>query len=152
MDNKQLIHIACEGIVIGSVSLYFAKQLKKANKEIEELKETISKNQVANEKRFEVLFNILDSLNSQPKMMVEQPNIIKKKITIQPIVKKSPPLPPPQKKVEVKKNIVKEELPELIEEEVPENSTQLEDDDEVIDLEEETRSLLEEDVEEDIEA
>ena len=61
MDNKQLIHIACEGIVIGSVSLYFAKQLKKANKEIEELKETISKNQAANEKRFEVLFNIIDS-------------------------------------------------------------------------------------------
>ncbi len=143
MDNKQLIHIACEGIVIGSVSLYFAKQLKKANKEIEELKETISKNQAANEKRFEVLFNIIDSLNSpqQPKMMVEQPKAaIKKKVTIQ-----------PQKKVKpVEKKIVKEELPELIEE-VPENSTQI-DDDEVIDLEEETRSLLEEDVEEDIEA
>jgi hypothetical protein len=144
MDNKQLIHIACEGIVIGSVSLYFAKQLKKANKEIEELKETISKNQAANEKRFEVLFNIIDSLNSQPKMMVEQPKapIIKKKVTIQ---------APPQKKVKpVEKKVVKEEL---IEEEVPENSTQLEeDDDEVIDLEEETRALLEEDVEEDIEA
>lgn len=143
MDNKQLIHIACEGIVIGSVSLYFAKQLKKANKEIEELKETISKNQAANEKRFEVLFNIIDSLNSpqQPKMMVEQPKAaIKKKVTIQ-----------PQKKVKpVEKKVVKEELPELIEE-VPENSTQI-DDDEVIDLEEETRSLLEEDVEEDIEA
>lgn len=141
MDNKQLIHIACEGIVIGSVSLYFAKQLKKANKEIEELKETISKNQAANEKRFEVLFNIIDSLNSQPKMMVEQPkaSIIKKKVTIQ-----------PQKKVKpVEKKVVKEEL---IEEEVPENSTVIEDDDEVIDLEEETRALLEEDVEEDIEA
>ena len=141
MDNKQLIHIACEGIVIGSVSLYFAKQLKKANKEIEELKETISKNQAANEKRFEVLFNIIDSLNSQPKMMVEQPKaaIIKKKVTIQ-----------PQKKVKpVEKKVVKEEL---IEEEVPENSTVIEDDDEVIDLEEETRALLEEDVEEDIEA
>ena len=143
MDNKQLIHIACEGIVIGSVSLYFAKQLKKANKEIEELKETISKNQAANEKRFEVLFNILDSLNSQPKMMVEQPKaaIIKKKVTIQPQKKVKP--------VEVKKKIKQEEL---IEEEVPENSTQLEDDDEVVDLEEETRALLEEDVEEDIEA
>ena len=141
MDNKQLIHIACEGIVIGSVSLYFAKQLKKANKEIEELKETISKNQAANEKRFEVLFNIIDSLNSQPKMMVEQPkaSIIKKKVTIQ-----------PQKKVKpVEKKVVKEEL---IEEGVPENSTVIEDDDEVIDLEEETRALLEEDVEEDIEA
>jgi hypothetical protein len=151
MDNKQLIHIACEGIVIGSVSLYFAKQLKKANKEIEELKEIISKNQGANEKRFEVLFNIIDNLNSQPKMMVEQPKapIIKKKVTIQ---------APPQKKVKpvevknpVQKKIKQEELPELIEEEeVPENSTVI--DDEVVDLEEETRSLLEEDVEEDIEA
>ena len=83
-------------------------------------------------------------------MMVEQPKaaIIKKKVTIQ---------APPQKKVKpVEKKVVKEEL---IEEEVPENSTGLisgalgpEDDDEVIDLEEETRSLLEEDVEEDIEA
>ena len=147
MDNKQLIHIACEGIVIGSVSLYFAKQLKKANKEIEELKETISKNQAANEKRFEVLFNILDSLNSQPKMMVEQPKaaIIKKKVTIQPQKKVKP--------VEVKNPVQKKiKQEELIEEEVPENSTQLEDDDEVVDLEEETRALLEEDVEEDIEA
>ena len=148
MDNKQLIHIACEGIVIGSVSLYFAKQLKKANKEIEELKEIISKNQAANEKRFEVLFNILDSLNSQPKMMVEQPKapIIKKKVTIQPQKKVKP--------IEVKNPVQKKiKQEELIEEEVPENSTQLEDDDdEVVDLEEETRALLEEDVEEDIEA
>ena len=148
MDNKQLIHIACEGIVIGSVSLYFAKQLKKANKEIEELKETISKNQAANEKRFEVLFNIIDSLNSQPKMMVEQPkaSIIKKKVTIQPQKKVKP--------VEVKNPVQKKiKQEELIEEEVPENSTVIdEDDDEVVDLEEETRALLEEDVEEDIEA
>ena len=148
MDNKQLIHIACEGIVIGSVSLYFAKQLKKANKEIEELKETISKNQAANEKRFEVLFNILDSLNSPPKMMVEQPKapIIKKKVTIQP--RQAQPKPKVEAKNSVQKKIIEEELIE----EVPENSTQLEDDDEVIDLEEETRALLEEDVEEDIEA
>jgi len=148
MDNKQLIHIACEGIVIGSVSLYFAKQLKKANKEIEELKEIISKNQGANEKRFEVLFNILDSLNSQPSQAKIEPKIIKKKVTIQ----EAPRTIQVQKRpVEKKKQIVKEEL---IEEDVPENSTQLMgvEDDEVVDLEEETRSLLEEDVEEDIEA
>lgn len=149
MDNKQLIHIACEGIVIGSVSLYFAKQLKKANKEIEELKEIISKNQAANEKRFEVLFNILDSLNSpqQPKMMVEP---VKKKVTIQPR-KEAPRKEAPRKEAPkvVQKKVVKE--PVIQEEEVPENSTQI-DDDEVIDLEEETRALLEEDVEEDIEA
>ena len=148
MDNKQLIHIACEGIVIGSVSLYFAKQLKKANKEIEELKEIISKNQAANEKRHEVLFNILDSLNSQPSQAKIEPKIIKKKVTIQ----EAPRTIQVQKRpVEKKKQIVKEEL---IEEDVPENSTQLMgvEDDEVVDLEEETRSLLEEDVEEDIEA
>ena len=82
--------------MIGSVSLYFAKQLKKANKEIEELKEIISKNQAANEKRFEVLFNILDSLNSQPqqsKMMVEQPKAtIMKKVTIQERPKPNAPI------------------------------------------------------------
>ena len=140
MDNKQLIHIACEGIVIGSVSLYFAKQLKKANKEIEELKEIISKNQGANEKRFEVLFNILDSLNSpqqQPKRTIisQQPQ---KKVTIAPIIKKTK-LP--------KKKITQIEEEEPVEEQVEEQPV-----DEVVDLEEETRSLLEEDVEEDIEA
>lgn len=151
MDNKQLIHIACEGIVIGSVSLYFAKQLKKANKEIEELKEIISKNQAANEKRFEVLFNILDSLNSQsqPKMMVEQPKShIKKKV----IIEEKPKVEAPRKVIQQKvlqKKVVKEDIQE---EEIPEKSTQIDDEDEVVDLEEETRSLLEEDVEEDIEA
>lgn len=143
MDNKQLIHIACEGIVIGSVSLYFAKQLKKANKEIEELKEIISKNQAANEKRFEVLFNIIDSLNSpqQPKMMIEP---VKKKVTIQP--RKEVPRKEAPKVLQ--KKVVKEPV---VQEEVPENSTQIEED-EVVDLEEETRALLEEDIEEDIEA
>ena len=140
MDNKQLIHIACEGIVIGSVSLYFAKQLKKANKEIEELKEIISKNQAANEKRFEVLFNILDSLNSQQqperKIVPQQ-----KKVTIAPIIKKKP-APPSQSKKKVTQ-IEEEQVEEKVEEPV---------EDEVVDLEEETRSLLEEDVEEDIEA
>lgn len=138
MDNKQLIHIACEGIVIGSVSLYFAKQLKKANKEIEELKETISKNQAANEKRFEVLFNIIDNLNSQPQ---PQRTIIpqQKKVTI---------VAPKKKPAPIKKKVTPIEEEEVIEEPIEE----VKDEDEVIDLEEETRSLLEEDVEEDIEA
>jgi len=63
MDNKQMIHMACEGILIGGLSLYFSKQLKQQNKEIEELKAIIAKNQAANEKRFEVVFNFLDSVN-----------------------------------------------------------------------------------------
>ena len=142
MDNKQLIHIACEGIVIGSVSLYFAKQLKKANKEIEELKETISKNQAANEKRFEVLFNILDSLNSpqqqpQRKIVPQQ----QKKVTI--VAPKKKPAPIKKKVTQIEEEVIEEPVEEPIEESV---------EDEVIDLDEETRTLLEEDVEEDIEA
>ncbi len=58
-----MIHMACEGILIGGLSLYFSKQLKQQNKEIEELKAIIAKNQAANEKRFEVVFNFLDSVN-----------------------------------------------------------------------------------------
>jgi hypothetical protein len=137
MDNKQLIHIACEGIVIGSVSLYFAKQLKKANKEIEELKEIISKNQGANEKRFEVLFNILDSLNSPQQ---QQRKIIPQPVREQPQKKQIKPLPSKKKPIE---KVIEEPIEEPVEEQPV---------DEVIDLEEETRSLLEEDVEEDIEA
>ncbi len=140
MDNKQLIHIACEGIVIGSVSLYFAKQLKKANKEIEDLKEIISKNQAANEKRFEVLFNILDSLNSpqQPQRKIV-PQQQQKKVTI--VAPKKKPAPIKKKVTPIEEE--EEPVEEPVEEEVK---------DEVVDLEEETRSLLEEDVEEDIEA
>jgi hypothetical protein len=63
MDNKQLIHMACEGLVIGGVVLYFSKQMKTMNKEIEDLKSIIAKNQAANEKRFEVIFNFLDNVN-----------------------------------------------------------------------------------------
>lgn len=63
MDNKQMIHMACEGILIGGLSLYFAKQLKHQHKEIEELKSIIAKNQASNEKRFEVVFNFLDNVN-----------------------------------------------------------------------------------------
>jgi len=63
MERPQMIHMACEGILIGGISLYFAKQLKQQNKEIEELKAIIAKNQAANEKRFEVVFNFLDNVN-----------------------------------------------------------------------------------------
>jgi hypothetical protein len=133
MDNKQLMHMACEGIVIGGVSLYFAKQLKQANKEIEELKSIIAKNQAANEKRFEVLFNVIDNLTT-----TKQPEPQYK-----PVVKK------PQKKVvriqqpKVSKEAPKEEEPKEEDEVV-----------EVVedDLEEETRALLEEDIDEDIDA
>ena len=58
-----MIHMACEGVLIGGLSLYFSKQLKQQTKEIEELKAIIAKNQAANEKRFEVVFNFLDSVN-----------------------------------------------------------------------------------------
>jgi len=63
MERPQMIHMACEGILIGGISLYFAKQLKQQTKEIEELKAIIAKNQAANEKRFEVVFNFLDNVN-----------------------------------------------------------------------------------------
>lgn len=63
MDKQQMIHMACEGILIGGLSLYFAKQLKHQHKEIEELKSIIAKNQASNEKRFEVVFNFLDNVN-----------------------------------------------------------------------------------------
>ena len=58
-----MIHMACEGILIGGLSLYFSKQLKHQHKEIEELKSIIAKNQASNEKRFEVVFNFLDNVN-----------------------------------------------------------------------------------------
>ena len=134
--------MACEGIVIGSVSLYFAKQLKQANKEIEELKSIIAKNQAANEKRFEVLFNFIDNLtSSQQQRYQPPPKQVKTVISKQQpkvVVKKTVKIEPSEidKKVEIKE----------------------EDEDEVldvqqeVDLEEETRALLEEDVEEDIDA
>ena len=55
--------MACEGLVIGGVVLYFSKQMKTMSKEIEDLKAIIAKNQAANEKRFEVIFNFLDNVN-----------------------------------------------------------------------------------------
>jgi hypothetical protein len=131
MDNKQLMHMACEGIVIGGVSLYFAKQLKQANKEIEELKSIIAKNQAANEKRFEVLFNYIDNMSQQSRQI--QP---------QKIVQKQVKIVPKQVKKVVKK------LPE--EDEVI--SVQKEEEEDEVDLEEETKALLEEDIDEDIDA
>ena len=58
-----MIHMACEGILIGGLTLYFSKHLKQQAKELEELKSVMAKNQAANEKRFEILFNFLDNIN-----------------------------------------------------------------------------------------
>ena len=144
MDNKQLMHMACEGIVIGGVSLYFAKQLKQANKEIEELKSIIAKNQAANEKRFEVLFNVIDNLTTTPPVKQQQ---------------EYKPIKTPQKKVvgiqEAPKNVKKvvnsktDTVKEVPQEEPEDEIVEVEEED---DLEEETRALLEEDIDEDIDA
>jgi outer membrane biosynthesis protein TonB len=103
MDNKQTIHIACEGILIGGLSLYFAKQLKQQHKEIEELKTVIAKNQASNEKRFEVIFNFLDNINGgfAPSRQPVEDRVVniqqtkKQQTQIQPqpkpIMKKQPP-------------------------------------------------------------
>ena len=91
MERQQMIHMACEGVLIGGLSLYFTKQLKKQAKEIEELKEAISKNQAANEKRFEVIFNFLDNVNGgfMPPQQAPQPREAPQRPPRE--VKKSPP-------------------------------------------------------------
>ncbi len=115
MDNKQSIHIACEGILIGGLSLYFAKQLKQQHKEIEELKTTIAKNQAANEKRFEVIFNFLDNVNggfvqSQPRQQPERYDRVEKIERIQKEDKiKKQPIKPVIKKVSSKVVDIEEE-------------------------------------------
>ncbi len=130
--------MACEGIVIGSVSLYFAKQLKQANKEIEELKSIIAKNQAANEKRFEVLFNFIDNLSASQQRQQAPQKQVRTVVNKQPkvVVKKQVKIEP----VEVDKKVEIEEEDEVL------------DVQQEVDLEEETRALLEEDVEEDIDA
>jgi hypothetical protein len=118
MDNKQSIHIACEGILIGGLSLYFAKQLKHQHKEIEELKTVIAKNQAANEKRFEVLFNFLDNVNggfvpSQPRQQPERYDRVEKIERIERVEKedkvKKQPVKPIIKKVSSKVVDIEEE-------------------------------------------
>ncbi len=131
--------MACEGIVIGSVSLYFAKQLKQANKEIEELKSIIAKNQAANEKRFEVLFNFIDNLSASQQRQQAPQKQVRTVVNKQPkvVVKKQVKIEP----VEVDKKV-----------EIEEEEDEVLDVQQEVDLEEETRALLEEDVEEDIDA
>jgi hypothetical protein len=135
MDNKQLIHMACEGLVIGGVVLYFSKQMKTMNKEIEDLKSIIAKNQAANEKRFEVIFNFLDNVNGGFMPPQHQPPPPQQSRVQTPQVKKTPPskvktvkfeeeeleprpLPSkkkvqPQQKEVVKKEVVKDEIEKL---------------------------------------
>jgi hypothetical protein len=126
MDNKQMIHVACEGLLIGGISLYFSKQIKQVKKEVEELKAVISKNQGANEKRFEVIFNFLDNINGgfmPPQQPVREVKPIK-------VMKQTPKLvaKPLPKKV-VKKTEVKE-LPQ--------------EEDDLKEIEEERKMLLDE--------
>jgi hypothetical protein len=115
MDNKQMIHMACEGILIGGLSLYFSKQLKQQNKEIEELKAIISKNQAANEKRFEVVFNFLDSVNGgfmppqqQQREAPREDRVISQQ-KVNPAVAAQQKRQPREAPREVKKSPVKEE-------------------------------------------
>ena len=80
--------MACEGLVIGGISLYFSKQIKELQKEVEELKGIIAKNQGANEKRFEVIFNFLDTIgNPQPQQPIKQPVEVKKQVEVKQKVK-----------------------------------------------------------------
>ncbi len=111
MDNKQLIHMACEGLVIGGVVLYFSKQMKTMSKEIEDLKAIIAKNQAANEKRFEVIFNFLDNVNGG--FMQPQPQMSQPQTQQRPQPQREGKKTPPQKKEKVKAVTFKEEPNEV---------------------------------------
>jgi len=161
MDNKQLIHVACEGLLIGGISLYFSKQMKQMKKEVEELKAAVSKNQGANEKRFEVILNFLDNINGgfmppqQPQQTQKvQPSL--KQVPKKSILKKAEPLP---KKTVVKKVEIKaaeedeDELKEIEEERkmlFQEEEDSKECNEESCDIEEHEEESLEESLEEEI--
>ncbi len=110
MERQQMIHMACEGILIGGLSLYFSKQLKHQHTEIEELKAIIAKNQAANEKRFEVVFNFLDNVNGgfmppqQPREIPREDRVVSQQ-KVNPAVAAQQKRPPPREAPrEVKKS------------------------------------------------
>ena len=138
--------MACEGLIIGGISLYFSKQIKELQKEVEELKGIIAKNQGANEKRFEVIFNFLDTIgNPQPQKPVTQPIEIKVPEVKQKIKKQEKKVqfeePEPKKLEKPKKPIVKtEEEPSVL----TSKKEEINSDNDLDGIEEEHQSLLEE--------
>ena len=61
MDNKQIFHIAGEVIVVGCISLYFIKQLKKLHEEIDSLKDELKSHKDVTNRNFSQIYAIMNS-------------------------------------------------------------------------------------------
>ena len=64
MENKQLLHVAVETLVLGGVTLFLTKKIKKCKEENDALREEFNKYKEQNDKNLKYLFSLIDSLNS----------------------------------------------------------------------------------------
>jgi len=64
MENKQLLHVAVETLVLGGVTLFLTKKIKKCKEENDALREEFNKYKEQNDKNLKYLFSLIDSIGS----------------------------------------------------------------------------------------
>jgi hypothetical protein len=78
MENKQLLHVAVETLVLGGVTLFLTKKIKKCKEENDALREEFNKYKEQNDKNLKYLFSLIDSLSSgsiPPPISVSKPSV-----------------------------------------------------------------------------
>ena len=76
-ENKQIIHIAAEIIVIGGLTFYFNQKHKKVVKQVEELNQRLEQQNMILQKHEQIIQRLVNTFNLSIKQNSQKPNVQK---------------------------------------------------------------------------
>jgi len=146
LENKQVVHIACEVVALIGLVIHFSKKNTKLNSYIDEVAQRLEEQEELIKKHEQLIENLVQTINNM-KYVQEQPIQQKSKKHSQSLKKKThtmPPLEPPKpvRRISQTKIDFNLDIPQSKEEEREDNSSSEDEEELDAELAEELQELI----------